>query len=69
MRSSGSPLIPLDPEIERTAHALRKTVREVALDEGIPEEEKLPSSSNSEEEVMAAAQPLTMGNCCKQTDE
>jgi hypothetical protein len=60
VHSSGSTLIPLDPEIERTTCALKKSVREATLDGGIPEEEKLSSSSDSEEEVMAVAQPLTM---------
>lgn len=62
MRSSGSPLIILDPEIERTACALRKEVREADLDGGIPEEEQLSSFSDSEEEDMAVAKPLTMGD-------
>lgn len=69
MCSSESPLIPLDPEIERTTRALKKAVREAALDKGISEEEKLSSSDDSEEELMAYAQPLTMGDYCKQTDE
>lgn len=49
--------------------ALRKAVREAALDGEIPEEEQQLSSSESEEEIMAAAQPLTMEDYCKQTDE
>lgn len=41
MRNTRSTLIPLDPEIERTARALRKAVRETTLEGGIQEEEKL----------------------------
>ena len=59
----------MDPKIERTTRALRKIVREAAIDEGTPEEEKLSSSSDSEDEVMATAQSLTMGYYCKRTDE
>lgn len=70
MHSSGSPLIPLDLEFERTARALRKAVREATLDDKISEEEKLSSSFDSEEEfIIAAAQPLTRRDCCKRTDE
>lgn len=39
------------------------------MDGEIPEEEKLSSSSDSEEEVMTYAQPLTMGDYCKRIDE
>ena len=61
--NSRSALIPLDPEIERIARALRKVVRETALDDKISEEEQLSSSYISEEEViMAVAQPLTIGD-------
>ena len=70
MCSSWSTLIPLDPEIERTARALRKSVREATLEGGILEEEQLSSSSNSKEEfIMAAAQPLTMGDYNKWTEK
>ncbi|XP_050909769.1 uncharacterized protein LOC127123611 [Lathyrus oleraceus] len=66
MRISGSTLIPLDPEIERTAYALRKA----ALDDRISIEEQLSSSFDSKEEVtIAVAPPLTMGDYCKRTDE
>ena len=70
MRSSGSTLISLDPEIERTTRALKKAVREAAMDDGIPVEEQLSSSYNSEEKVtITVAPPLTMGDYCKRTDE
>ncbi|XP_050908918.1 uncharacterized protein LOC127122661 [Lathyrus oleraceus] len=57
----GSPSIPLDQEIERTMRALRKAVREEALDGGIREEDKLSSFYDSEEEVMEVSQPLATG--------
>lgn len=69
MHSLGSLLVPFDQEIERTTHALRKETREADMDEGILEEERLSSFSDSEEEVMAVAQPLTMGGYYKWTDE
>lgn len=70
MCSSLSTLIPFDLQIKRTSRALRKVVREATLDGRISEEKQLSSSYDSEEEViMEGAQPLTMGDYCKQTDE
>lgn len=50
MRSSGSSLLPFDPEIERTTRALRKIAREVSLDDSDP---PILSSNYEEEDNMA----------------
>lgn len=62
MRKSGSSLLSFDPEIERTAYALRKASREASMAEGDP---PILSSNSEEEDNMATLQPLAMGDYFK----
>lgn len=59
-----------DPEIERTAHAIRRVVREETLAQRILVEDNSLISSDTEEEInMEDKQPQTMRNYRKRTDE
>lgn len=70
MRSLGSTLTLFDPEIERTAHAIRRVVREETLAQRILVEDNSLISSDTEEEInMEDKQPQTMRNYRKRTDE
>lgn len=61
MRNSGSALTLFNPEIERTAHAIKMALREANAAQGILVEYQPLISSNSEEEVtMTAIPPQTM---------
>lgn len=62
MPSSGSSLLPFDPEIERIARAIRKETREASLDE---RGSLILSSDSEEEDNMVAPTPLTMGDYYK----
>lgn len=66
MHNSGLTLAPFDPEIERTARAIRREVREANMAQGILVEDQPLISCDSEEEVtMIAIPPQTMGEYCK----
>lgn len=70
MRISGSALTSFDPEIERTAHAIKRAVREENITQWILVEDHPLISSDSEEEfIMVVIPPQTMGDLCKRTDE
>ena len=52
MRNLGSELTPLDPEIERTACAIRRAVREATLTQRTLVEDNSLISSGSKEEII-----------------
>lgn len=63
-------MTPFDIEIERTAHAIKREVREATLAQRIlVENQKLISYDTEEMITMAAAPPQTLGDYCKRTDE
>lgn len=51
MHNSRLALTPFDQEIERTARAIRKAVKEANIAQGILAEDQPPISSDSEEEI------------------